>query len=108
MNTSKLKALFDKSKDKYGDAKLMGTTYQNLTKFFKEGTDIKVSTLEKIAAFYHVPVGYFFDEADTSGHQEKDLEIERLKAQVQALKDVIVLLGQQPAKKKSPTRQNAK
>lgn len=32
MNTSKLKALFDASTYKYGDARRMGTTYQNLSK----------------------------------------------------------------------------
>ncbi len=106
MNTSKLKVLFDQSKDKYGDAKLMGTTYQNLSKFLKGGTDIKVSTLERIAAFYKVPVGYFFDEADAYGHNEKDMEIERLKVQVQALRDALSLVGQRS--RKSPTRQAAK
>lgn len=100
MNTSKLKALFDASTDKYGDARRMGTTYQNLTKFLKGDSDIRVSTLERIAAFYHVPVGYFFDEADSTGCPEKDLEIARLKGQIEGLKDAINILSRR--RKTSP------
>ena len=62
MNVEKLKALFEKSKDKYGDAKQMGTTYQTLYNLIYKGSICKVDLLEKIAAFYRVPVGYFFDE----------------------------------------------
>lgn len=62
MNIEKLKALFEKSKDKYGDAKQMGTTYQTLYNLIYKGSICKVDLLEKIAAFYRVPVGYFFDE----------------------------------------------
>lgn len=92
MNTSKLKTLFDASTDKYADARRMGTTYQNLSKFLKGGTDMRVSTLERIAAFYHVPVGYFFDEASADGQLAKDLEIARLKGQIEGLRSALALL----------------
>lgn len=62
MNIEKLRALFEKSIDKYGDAKEMGTTYQTLYNLIYKGSICKVDLLEKIAAFYRVPVGYFFDE----------------------------------------------
>lgn len=62
MNVEKLRVLFEKSDDKYGDAKLMGTTYQTLYNLIYKGSVCKVDLLEKIAAFYRVPVGYFFDE----------------------------------------------
>nr|WP_308533076.1 hypothetical protein [uncultured Prevotella sp.] len=62
MNIEKLRALFEKSTDKYGDAKEMGTTYQTLYNLIYKGSICKVDLLEKIAAFYRVPVGYFFDE----------------------------------------------
>lgn len=62
MNIEKLRVLFEKSDDKYGDAKLMGTTYQTLYNLIYKGSVCKVDLLEKIAAFYRVPVGYFFDE----------------------------------------------
>lgn len=62
MNIGKLRALFEKSTDKYGDAKEMGTTYQTLYNLIYKGSICKVDLLEKIAAFYRVPVGYFFDE----------------------------------------------
>ena len=62
MNIEKLKDLFEKSSDKYGAAKEMGTTYQTLYNLIYKGSICKVDLLEKIASFYHVPVGYFFDE----------------------------------------------
>lgn len=62
MNIEKLRTLFEKSTDKYGDAKEMGTTYQTLYNLIYKGSICKVDLLEKIAAFYRVPVGYFFDE----------------------------------------------
>lgn len=64
MNIEKLKALFEKSPDKYGDAKQMGTTYQSLYNLIYKGSVCKVDLLERIAAFYRVPVGYFFDEVN--------------------------------------------
>lgn len=62
MNVEKLKELFEKSGDKYRDAKHIGTTYQTLYNLIYKGSNCKVDLLEKIAAFYKVPVGYFFDE----------------------------------------------
>lgn len=62
MNVEKLRVLFEKSTDKYADAKEMGTTYQTLYNLIYRGSICKVDLLEKIAAFYRVPVGYFFDE----------------------------------------------
>ena len=94
MNTSKLKALFDQSRDKYADARRMGTTYQNLTNIILRGADMRVSTLERIAAFYNLPVAYFFDEADAEGILTKDLEIQRLKGQIEGLKTAIAILRQ--------------
>lgn len=89
MNIDRLKKLFEQSTDKYGDAKKMGTTYQNLTKILKEGGDMKVSTLEGIAKFYNVPVGYFFDEAEADGRQSHELEIENLKGQIKGMQDAM-------------------
>lgn len=62
MNIERLKTLFEKSTDKYGDAKRMETTYQTLYNLIYKGTVCRVDLLERIAAFYRVPVGYFFDE----------------------------------------------
>ena len=62
MNIEKLRALFEKSPDKYGDAKRMNTTYQTMYNLIYKGSVCKVDLLERIAAFYGVPVGYFFDE----------------------------------------------
>ena len=93
MNIDKLRDLFEASKDKYGDARQMGTTYQNIMKILNEGSDMKVSTLEGIAKFYGVPVGYFFDECDADGHQAHELEIEHLKGQIKGMQDAIDRLG---------------
>lgn len=93
MNIDRLKKLFESSTDKYGDAKKMGTSYQNLTKILKEGGDMKVSTLEGIAKFYNVPVGYFFDEAEADGRKAYELEIENLKGQIKGMQDAMDRLG---------------
>ena len=92
MNIDKLKDLFEKSTDKYGDAKKMGTTYQTMSNIIYKRADIKVSTLEKIASFYNVPIGYFFDEAEADGKTVNQLEIERLKGQVKGLKEAIKIM----------------
>ena len=62
MNTTKLKDLFEKSSDKYADAKAIGTTYQSMYNIIYKGSICKVDLIERIAKFYGVPVGYFFDE----------------------------------------------
>lgn len=92
MNKDKLKALFEASHDKYADAKRMGTTYQTITNVLYRGADLKVGTLEKIANFYNVPVGYFFDEAEANGKKVSQAETERLKAKIEGLKEALKLL----------------
>lgn len=62
MNIEKLKTLFENSNDKYKVAKEIGTTYQSLYNLIYKGSICKVDLLEKIASYYKVPVGYFFDE----------------------------------------------
>jgi transcriptional regulator with XRE-family HTH domain len=91
MNTGKLKKLFNSSTDRYGDARKMGTTYQNISRII-DGADLKVSTLEGIAKFYNVPVGYFFDEAEADGRKSHDVEIAKLKGKIEVLKEAIRLL----------------
>lgn len=88
MNIEKLRKLFEQSTDKYGDARKMGVTYQSLKNVLK-GADMKVSTLEGIAKFYDVPVGYFFDEAEADGRHSHELEIENLKGQIKGLQDAL-------------------
>ena len=92
MNKEKLKALFEASRDKYADAKKMGTTYQTITNVIYRGADLKVGTLEKIAHFYNVPVGYFFDEAEADGKVTSQAETERLKAQMEGLREALSIL----------------
>lgn len=93
MNTDKLRKLFEASTDKYGDAKKMGTTYQNIQNIISGKSDPKVSTIEGIAKFYGVPVGYFFDEAAADGRSKQEVEIARLKGQIKGMKEAIGLLG---------------
>lgn len=92
MNTKKLSKLFEASTDKYGDARKMGTSYQTIQNIL-DGSDLKVSTLEGIAKFYNVPVGYFFDEAEADGRSAHEVEIAKLKGQIKGLKDAIRELG---------------
>lgn len=79
MNISKLKDLFEKSDDKYADSQKIGTTYQTMYNIIYKGSVCKVDLLQKIATFYHVPVGYFFDEdaQDTNDKLTKELDIAR-------------------------------
>ena len=92
MNTEKLKKLFENSTDRYGDAKKMGVTYMTLTNIIYKDVDPRVSTLEKIAQFYGVPVGYFFDESEADGKSLSSLEIERLRGQVKGLKEALKIV----------------
>jgi transcriptional regulator with XRE-family HTH domain len=88
MNRDRLKTLFEQAKDKHAEAKEIGTTYQTMYNIIYKGRPFKVDLLEKIAAHYHVPVGYFFDEAIPNSEDQK-AEIEKLRAQVDILKEVI-------------------
>ena len=92
MNTNRLKELYESSTDKYGDARKMGTTYQAIMNIIN-GADPRASTLERIAKFYDVPVGYFFDEAEADGRKSNEVVIAKLEGQIQGLKDAIKLLG---------------
>ena len=93
MNTKKLKQLFEDGPNKYATAKGMGTSYQTLYKIIN-GADFKVSTLESIAKFYNVPVGYFFDEVEADGSSLRNKEIaDYLKGQIKVLKDSLIMLG---------------
>lgn len=92
MNIKKIKKLYDSSTDKYGDAEKIGITYEAMRKILA-GSDPKVSTIEKIARFYGVPVGYFFDEAEADGRSVQQAEIERLKGQIEGLQDALDRIG---------------
>lgn len=92
MNTKRLKQLFDTSTNKHADAKKIGVSYNSILKIL-DGGDFKVSTLEMIARYYNVPVGYFFDEAEADGRSAQQLEIEYLKGQIKGLQDALDRLG---------------
>ena len=67
MNKEKLKALYEGCSDKYSAAKEFGSTYQSMYNLlYKDGTTCKVDLLERIAAYFHVPVSHFFDEETQS------------------------------------------
>ena len=94
MNIEKLKTLFEAGGDKYSDSQKIGTTYQTMYNIIYKGSVCKVDLLQKIAAFYKVPVGYFFDEeipASSDSELTRELdeaksEIERLKNEIESLK----------------------
>ena len=91
MNVGRLKVLWEQSKDKYGDAEKIGTTYQTMYNIIYKQRPFKVDLLEKIAKFYHVPIGYFFDETDATGVAEKDRRIAFLEGKVKALQETLRL-----------------
>lgn len=91
MNIERLKDFWEKSTDKYGDAEKIGTTYQTMYNIIYKKRLFKVDLLEKIARFYHVPVGYFFDETDAKGLSEKEQRIVFLEGEVKAMQEVLRL-----------------
>lgn len=89
MNIGKLKDLFEKSDDKYADSQKIGTTYQTMYNIIYKGSVCKVDLLQKIATFYHVPVGYFFDE-DAQGTNDKlTKELDVARAEIEKLRKMI-------------------
>ena len=97
MNTKRLEKLFEKCADKRKEARKMGTTYQTILNIIN-GADVRVSTLEGIAKYFNVPIGYFFDEASADGRAAHEVEIANLKGQVKGLKDAIKILKEEITK----------
>ena len=91
MDIRRLRTLWEQSKDKYGDAEKIGTTYQTMYNIIYKRRPFKVDLLEKIAKFYHVPIGYFFDETDAKGVAEEDRRIAFLEGKVKALQETLRL-----------------
>lgn len=89
MNTGKLKELFEKSEDKYADAQRIGTTYQTIYNIIYKGSVCKVDLLQKIASFYKVPVGYFFDEEVENKNEELTKELDNAKREIEKLRKEI-------------------
>ncbi len=88
MNIEKLKNLFESGGDKYSDSQKIGTTYQTMYNIIYKGSVCKVDLLQKIAAFYKVPVGYFFDEEiPTSSDSELTRELDEAKSEIVRLKN---------------------
>lgn len=92
MNTEKLKVLFEKSDDKYADSQRIGTTYQTMYNIIYKGSVCKVDLLQKIASFYKVPVGYFFDEEPISSNEDITSELNIAYQEINKLKKEIELL----------------
>lgn len=92
MNKEKLRKLFEQSTNKHADARKIGISYETMMKIL-DGRDLKVSTLEKIAKYYDVPIGYFFDEADADGWSAQHLQIENLKGQIKGMQETLDRLG---------------
>lgn len=92
MNIDKLRKLFEQSGNRHDTAKKIGVSYETMMKILS-GRDLKVSTLEKIARYYDVPVGYFFDEADADGWSTQHLQIENLKGQIKGMQETLDRLG---------------
>lgn len=92
MDTEKLKVLFEKSDDKYADSQKIGTTYQTMYNIIYKGSVCKVDLLQKIASFYKVPVGYFFDEEPISSNEDITNELNIAYQEINKLKKEIELL----------------
>lgn len=96
MNTEKLKTLFEGSTDKYSDARKMGSSYQTIYNIIYKGSIPRVDLLERIAAFYGKPVGYFFDEEENTSakcRESQKRETVRLQAKIEAYENALRLIG---------------
>lgn len=99
MNKEKLINLYSACPDKYGTAEMIGTTYQTLYNIIYKDSDFKVSLLEKIAKYFNVSVGFFFDEengvTDDKMLGNKDLEeqVIRLREENNKLKTELTRLN---------------
>jgi transcriptional regulator with XRE-family HTH domain len=86
MNTSKLEKLINESKlSKTDICAKCGFTRPTLDNALA-GADVKVSTVSSLAAFFRVPVGYFFDESDTA---DLSNELDVCKKEIQQLKGIV-------------------
>lgn len=95
MNKEKLINLYSACQDKYGAAEKMGTTYQTLYNIIYKDSDFKVSLLEKIAKYFKVPVGFFFDEEIVDVQVDDDLaeQISSLREENSKLKELIATMS---------------
>lgn len=92
MNTEKLRLFFESSGDKYADAKSIGTTYQTMYNIIYKGSVCKVDLLQKIARFYNVPVGYFFDEDTLSPSDTITKELYEAREKIKSLEKELEIL----------------
>jgi len=86
MNVEKLKNLYSSCRDKYAVAQEIGTTYQTLYNIIYKGSDFKVDLLQRIARYFKVPVGYFFDEIPLSDESVME-ELKSLREENAQLKE---------------------
>lgn len=93
MNTEKLKNLYTACPDKYGAAQEMGTTYQSLYNIIYKGSVCKVDLLQRIANYFKVPVGYFFDEEHQLPLYNEHGELERLREENRRLKEKLTRMS---------------
>lgn len=92
MNIEKLKTLFEDSDDKYADSQRIGTTYQTMYNIIYKGSVCKVDLLQKIASFYKVPVGYFFDEEKIQSNEDLAEKLNSAYQKIDSLQKEIEML----------------
>jgi transcriptional regulator with XRE-family HTH domain len=56
--------IFEKKSKKKDLYTYLGISKQTLEDYLSEKTSMTVATLEKIASYFNVPIGYFFDEKE--------------------------------------------
>ena len=102
-----------KKKDFYA---YLGISKQTLEDYLNEKTSMTVATLEKVATYFKVPIGYFLEDgavninngiglvgSNNSGNitlSQQQREVEMLRQQLQDKNEIIALLKQQLKSKK--------
>jgi len=74
MNVEKLRNLYENANKKSQIGDKIGISRTALFDIMNENVSPKVENLEKIAKYFNVPVGYFFDEETESGNTIGGLE----------------------------------
>lgn len=85
MNSKKLLELYNKSSNKSKIAGEIGISRVTLNDMTKENANPTIDKLEKVARYFGVPIGYFFDEENIIDQNSQN-KIKELEEELHALR----------------------
>ncbi len=105
LNTEKIKDLLDKGDKIAVTAKKIGVNRSYLYDIRNGKTNIGSDLLQKLADYFEVPVGYFFDEENLVDDNSKD-KIMELEYEIRALRKEIEFLNKEIEFQKKLNKKN--